>query len=952
MSQGQGAESGTWLRSGTERNEGDNKVRSDSTAAGSRIELGPEALRMKRLGESMDLSDFELAQLVSQGAKLDRELELKNRELEEKKRDRDVSIRLEAERSEREEAKWQHLLARDAAERDREQRASLEQMKELLTELRPIKNPTAESFRVKLEPFSDRDDIDQFIEHFETVATAHAWPKGVWALRLLPLLQGASREVIKDIPAEDIKDYDKVKKALFFRFRKTAEHFRRAFRKYRRKESETFAQAGEKCVNFARKWMRMMDKDPDDVNDVWDCFMQEAAFSLLGGGELEVKVREREPETYQEVLESADVIFEAKRVSLPARIPGQGASETLDRVRQNDKHQHRSRDQRHRSQVNGSAFRQDARGDGCYKCGSLSHQLRNCPERKVKVGFVGVGLQPEVRLDLCRNRSEKEFDPVVKALVNGKEVVALRDTGASTVVVSAELVKEEDLTGRWTTVTLADSRIEKRAATAIVTVRSAFLQGRVEAVVLDHASYDLIIGNTVLFDDGSAFKVPVFPEKTEAVQAVMTRSRAKREEEEKTTVPVQQTTGLGVSPSELQKMQGDDTSLSQAMRAAAEGRIFQTGQHQFRFVKKNGLLEREYRGDRGTRHQICVPYSLRSEVMRLAHDAPLAGHLAAKRTRERIWSDFYWPGMCQDIVRYVRSCDRCQKVSPKGRVKKVPLGKLPLMSEPFQRVAVDLVGPVSPASEDGHRYILVMVDYATRYPEAVALKSIDTITVAEALLSMWSRVGIPERVLSDRGTQFVSEIMKEVHRLLSIEGLKTTPYHAQGNGLVERFNATLKAMIKKLCVEKPKTWHRFLPAVLFAYREVPQASTGYSPFELLYGRTVRGPMAILRAAWTQEEADEDTRTTYQYVLDLKNRLEETCRLARDSLKRAGEAQKAYFDKSSKQRVFKPGDKVLLLRPTKSNKLEMEWRGPYEVESRYNGCDYWIKIGGEKKDFPC
>ena len=112
MSQGQGAESGTWLRSGTERNEGDNKVRSDSTAAGSQIELGPEALRMKRLGESMDLSDFELAQLVSQGAKLDRELELKNRELEEKKRDRDVSIRLEAERSEREEAKWQHLLAR------------------------------------------------------------------------------------------------------------------------------------------------------------------------------------------------------------------------------------------------------------------------------------------------------------------------------------------------------------------------------------------------------------------------------------------------------------------------------------------------------------------------------------------------------------------------------------------------------------------------------------------------------------------------------------------------------------------------------------------------------------------------------------------------------------------------------------------------------------------------
>ena len=260
---------------------------------------------------------------------------------------------------------------------------------------------------------------------------------------------------------------------------------------------------------------------------------------------------------------------------------------------------------------------------------------------------------------------------------------------------------------------------------------------------------------------------------------------------------------------------------------------------------------------------------------------------------------------------------------------------------------MDLIGPITPASKDGHRFILVMVDYATRYPEAAPLKTIDTVTVAESLLNMWTRVGIPEKVLSDQGTQFISDVMKEVHRLLSIEGLRTTPYHAQGNGLVERFNATLKSMLKKLCGEKPRTWHRFLPAVLFAYREVPQASTGYSPFELLYGRVVRGPMAILKASWTQE-TDEEVKTTYQYVLDLKNRLEETCRLARENLVKAGEAQKAYFDKSSKQRTFQVGDKVLLLRPTKSNKLEMEWQGPYEVESRFNNCDYWITMKGKRK----
>jgi transposase InsO family protein len=126
--------------------------------------------------------------------------------------------------------------------------------------------------------------------------------------------------------------------------------------------------------------------------------------------------------------------------------------------------------------------------------------------------------------------------------------------------------------------------------------------------------------------------------------------------------------------------------------------------------------------------------------------------------------------------------------------------KMPLMDLPFDRVTVDLVGPVTPASDRGNRFILVMVDYATRYPEAVALKKIRTEAVAEVLWDMWARSGIPREVLSDRGSQFTSKTMKEVHRLLAVEGKTTTPYHAQCNGRVERFNATLKSMISKLFV--------------------------------------------------------------------------------------------------------------------------------------------------------
>ena len=208
---------------------------------------------------------------------------------------------------------------------------------------------------------------------------------------------------------------------------------------------------------------------------------------------------------------------------------------------------------------------------------------------------------------------------------------------------------------------------------------------------------------------------------------------------------------------------------------------------------------------------------------------------------DKITSNFYWPGIHSDITRFCQSCDICQRTVAKGNVSKVPIEKMPLIDTPFKRVVVDLVGPIYPPSESGHRYILMLVDYATRYPDAVPLKSITTESVAEALVDMYSRLGVPEEVLSDMGAQFVSECMAEVSRLLSIRQLTTSPYHPMCNRLVEKFNATLKCMLKRLCSEQRKQWHRYINALLFAYREVPQASMGFSPFELLYRRTIRGP---------------------------------------------------------------------------------------------------------------
>lgn len=142
---------------------------------------------------------------------------------------------------------------------------------------------------------------------------------------------------------------------------------------------------------------------------------------------------------------------------------------------------------------------------------------------------------------------------------------------------------------------------------------------------------------------------------------------------------------------------------------------------------------------------------------------------------------------------------------------------------------MDIVGPL-PRSRSGKKCILVIRDYATRYPEAIALKSIEAESIAEELIKLFARVGVPQEILTDQGSNFTSKLLAELSRLLHIKPIRTSPYHPQTDGLVERFNQTLKAMLRRTADEEGKDWDRLIPYLLFAYREVPQASTGFSPF--------------------------------------------------------------------------------------------------------------------------
>ena len=189
-------------------------------------------------------------------------------------------------------------------------------------------------------------------------------------------------------------------------------------------------------------------------------------------------------------------------------------------------------------------------------------------------------------------------------------------------------------------------------------------------------------------------------------------------------------------------------------------------------------------------------------MLQLAHSIPLGGHLGKKKTAGRLMRQFYWLTLFRDVADFCRSCNQCQKAS-RRRVTRAPMIPLPMIDEPFQRIAMDVVGPL-PRSRGGHRYVLVLCDYATRYPEAVAMKNVDAEAVADELLKVFSRVGIPKEIMTDQGANFTSQLLSELYRLLHVKALRTSPYHPQTDGLVERFNGTLKEMLQKSAQEDGK----------------------------------------------------------------------------------------------------------------------------------------------------
>ena len=178
-----------------------------------------------------------------------------------------------------------------------------------------------------------------------------------------------------------------------------------------------------------------------------------------------------------------------------------------------------------------------------------------------------------------------------------------------------------------------------------------------------------------------------------------------------------------------------------------------------------------------------------------------------------------------DMVRYCQSWLECQRTAPRPLVRN-PLIPMPIIEVPFDRIALDIVCPL-PKTSRGHRYILVIVDYATRYPEALSFRAATTKAVAQELMLLFSRVGIASEVLTHQGSCFMSRVMKQLLSLLQVTQLRTSVYHPQTDGLVERFNKTLKQMLKKVMDADGKTGTSSCPTYSSQSAKYPKRSSLY-----------------------------------------------------------------------------------------------------------------------------
>ena len=356
------------------------------------------------------------------------------------------------------------------------------------------------------------------------------------------------------------------------------------------------------------------------------------------------------------------------------------------------------------------------------------------------------------------------------------------------------------------------------------------------------------------------------------------------------------------------------------------------------FLMHRGLLY--YKG------HLYVPESLRLSVLLSRHDSPLAGHFGVRKTRWFIERDYWWPKMANNIEKYVKSCDTCQRMKSSRQKYSGLLHPLPVPSERWESVTLDFITDLPPC--EGFDAIMVVVDRYTKMAHFIPCrKDITAVGTAKLYIDrvFWHH-GIPETILSDRGTQFNSDFWKSFWRSLEVEPIMSTSYHPETDGQTERTNSTLNQYIRVYCSYMQDNWVMLLPKAEFTYNNSVHSATSFTPFFANSGYHPKSDTELAKSL------SDDPNVLASRLIEIGKTLRENLQQARENMKR--------FADTGRQPApsYKPGDKVMLSTKNISTtqpkvKWAGKWAGPYEVvKEAHSGSDaYVLKLPATLKIHP-
>lgn len=317
---------------------------------------------------------------------------------------------------------------------------------------------------------------------------------------------------------------------------------------------------------------------------------------------------------------------------------------------------------------------------------------------------------------------------------------------------------------------------------------------------------------------------------------------------------LREATLYGLSTLEVEEVSKRDEELVRILRFIKEEEWEKSCVNYFPF--RDEFCSIGYLVLRGSR--IVIPRSLRKQCVQLAHQ----GHLGIVGTKQQLRTKVWWPGMDKEVEKYVKSCHGCQITS--AYPKPEPISPTPLPTGPWQELAIDLLGPLTSG-----QYVLVVVDYFSRYYEIEITKDITSEKIIDALEGMFCRHGIPYQITSDNGPQFKSKLFEDYLTDNCIKHRAVTPLHPAANGEVERQNRSLMKRIR-IAQAESKDWKKEIRKYLFAYRTTPHSTTGVSPAELMFRRKLRTKLPqvenLQENVFDEEMRDKDVYSKYRNKL--------------------------------------------------------------------------------------